>query len=134
MKNRVQFLAKSNIFINRFCFDQDLISLFFVFYFLEGPRSPIISGDIIVLRSANTDSTKWLECTNSSCGWTNCQGSANSKGRSSCSKRMMFVINGKKERRAIVSGATVSLSSVSYGSNFLLGCSNSSSTPCGLIT
>ncbi|KAL9966191.1 hypothetical protein ACROYT_G024229 [Oculina patagonica] len=98
---------------------------------ITGHRSPIISGDTIALRSAHTSGSKWLECTKASCGWTNCQGTdIDSKGWSSCDKRMMFVIKGKKEGRPIKSGDTVSLSSVNYGPRYRLFCTNSTSTPC----
>ena len=102
-------------------------------FFLEGHRFPIISGDTIALHAADTSSTKWLECTKASCGWTNCQGAAiNSKGWKPCSERMIFIIKGKKEGREIISGDTVSLSSVNYGPRFLLGCSDLRITPCSV--
>ncbi|KAL9966195.1 hypothetical protein ACROYT_G024234 [Oculina patagonica] len=85
---------------------------------ITGHRSPITSGDTIALRSAYSsggDSKKWLACTKASCGWTNCQGTAiDSKGWSSCDKRMMFIITakGKKEGHTINSGDKVLLTVV----------------------
>ncbi|KAL9966193.1 hypothetical protein ACROYT_G024232 [Oculina patagonica] len=103
---------------------------------ITGHRSPITSGDTIALRSAyssGVNSKKWLACTKASCSWTNCQGAAiDSKGWSSCDKRMMFIITakGKKEGHTINSGDKVLLSSVNYGPRYRLSCSNSTSAPC----
>ena len=126
---------------------KDLITYFAIFlttnvelilrvFLLQVYRYPIIkSGDQIVLRSAHSSYYSYLMyCTTSACAWASCSGSRSMTPSlwSSCSKYAKFYITarGKKSGEPINSGDTVSLSSVGYGSSYLLRCTSSTSWYC----
>ncbi|KAK2553720.1 hypothetical protein P5673_024949 [Acropora cervicornis] len=100
-------------------------------------RYPMInSGDTIALRLAYTYAslnTYWLSCTTTSCGYSTCPGTLiTSSEWTSCSANMRFLIRAmnKMDGQPINSGDTVSIVSISYGSEYRLRCGASTTYKC----
>ena len=107
----------------------------------EGHRYPMInSGDTIALKFGYTYgsfSSYWLSCTTTSCGYSTCPGTMiTSSEWTSCSSNMRFFIYAmnKVDGQPINSGDTVSIASISYGSDYRLRCDSSTTYKCRVIS